>query len=409
MISIPPCRIDEWTCPQPLPHAEFATLRRRLVLDHFKWDPQVGDVETLARFPLVLPASVAQDLAAMAEALAAETGETEHEVLARPELLDSLAIRHAVRRVLSDTAMPLTPSAARVIRFDFHPTTDGWQISEANSDVPGGYTESSHFTRMMAERWPEYRPAGDPLAALADAICKSSNSGQVALLAAPGFMEDQQIIACLADAIRRRGRTATLARPTQLEWTEGQARLRVRDELVSVAVVVRFFQGEWLSLLPNSCWENLVRGGVTPVCNPGIAIIAESKRSPLIWNELKSPMSMWRALLPETRDPRAVRWRQNSDWILKAAFSNNGDDVADRMLNTRRDWRKAALAVRWRPGNWVVQRRFEALPIATANGNMYPCLGVYTVNGRAAGIYGRIAPRPFIDYSAIDIAVLIRD
>ena len=38
---------------------------------------------------------------------------------------------------------------------------------------------------------------------------------------------------------------------------------------------------------------------------------------------------------------------------------------------------------------------------------MYPCLGVYTIDGRAAGIYGRIAPKPFIDYAAVDVAVLV--
>jgi hypothetical protein len=34
---------------------------------------------------------------------------------------------------------------------------------------------------------------------------------------------------------------------------------------------------------------------------------------------------------------------------------------------------------------------------------------VYTVNGRFAGIYGRIAPRPFIDFAAVDVAVLVRN
>jgi hypothetical protein len=37
---------------------------------------------------------------------------------------------------------------------------------------------------------------------------------------------------------------------------------------------------------------------------------------------------------------------------------------------------------------------------------MFPCLGVYTVNGRAAGIFGRMAPGPLIDFAAIEVAVL---
>jgi hypothetical protein len=37
---------------------------------------------------------------------------------------------------------------------------------------------------------------------------------------------------------------------------------------------------------------------------------------------------------------------------------------------------------------------------------MYPCLGVYTIDGRAAGIYGRLSARPLVDYAAVDVAVL---
>src|SRR5947207_3391973 len=38
-----------------------------------------------------------------------------------------------------------------LLGFDFHYTTQGWRISEANSDVPGGFSEASYFTGMMAE------------------------------------------------------------------------------------------------------------------------------------------------------------------------------------------------------------------------------------------------------------------
>jgi hypothetical protein len=118
---------------------------------------------------------------------------------------------------------------------------------------------------------------------------------------------------------------------------------------------------------------------------------------------------MWRALLPETRDPQNAPWRSDPGWLLKGAFGNNGDEVIDRQYNTRRDWWKIARSVSCWPRSWVAQRRFECLPITTPDGPRYPCLGVYTVNGRFAGIYGRIAAKPFIDYAAVDVAVLVRD
>ena len=156
------CNPVQWTCPPPLHADDFARLRRRLVLEHFKWDPQVGDVETLARYPLVLPAATVRGLAALAEALAAESKAAERELLARPDLLRRLGLPRRIRRVLADGSTPPTPAAARVIRFDFHPTPDGWRISEANSDVPGGYAESSHFAQLMAEH-SGLRPIADPV------------------------------------------------------------------------------------------------------------------------------------------------------------------------------------------------------------------------------------------------------
>jgi hypothetical protein len=410
MSALPPsfaCRPADWRCPGPLRREEFARLRRRLVLDHFKWDPQVGDVETLARFPLVLPAATARGLAALAEALAAETALAERELLGRPDLLRRLGLPRRMFRVLADPAVDPSPAAARVIRFDFHPTADGWRISEANSDVPGGYAESSHLPRLMAEHWPQYRPAGDPAGALAQAIHEYHGApGRVGLLAAPGYVEDQQVVACLAAELRGRGWATVHGRPGQVEWERGRARLRS----LPLDVVVRFFQGEWLARLRDPArWRPLFRGGRTPVCNPGPAILAESKRFPLVWDELTTPLPTWRALLPETRDPRTTDWVRDPDWLLKAAFGNTGDEVIDPTAVPSRVWRRAAWEVRLRPRAWTAQRRFAAVPVQTPAGPMFPCLGVYTVDGRAAGIYGRLSPKPLIDYTAVDVAVLVRD
>jgi len=57
----------------------------------------------------------------------------------------------------------------------------------------------------------------------------------------------------------------------------------------------------------------------------------------------------------------------------------------------------------------VRQRRFETVPIHSQAGPLYPCVGVYTINGRAAGIYARAGTRPVTDYSALDVAILITE
>ena len=139
------------------------------------------------------------------------------------------------------------------------------------------------------------------------------------------------------------------------------------------------------------------------MCNPGAALLTESKRFPLTWDQLSTPLTAWRALLPPTR----ARGR-GEGWLLKAALSNTGDDVIIPGLAGSTQRLAATLRARLWPSQWVAQRRFEATPLLTPAGLMYPCLGVYTVNGAAAGVYGRLAPRPLIDYAAVDVAVLVR-
>src|SRR5581483_11637804 len=112
-------------------------------------------------------------------------------------------------------------------RFDFHWTSEGWRISEANADVPGGFTEASSFDALMAQRYPQVMPAGDPAQQWSDAIVGAAGDagGTVALLVAAGYMEDHQVVAYLAARIREQGLRALVCSPAQLSWCAGRARL----------------------------------------------------------------------------------------------------------------------------------------------------------------------------------------
>ncbi len=395
-------------CTEPVDGNRFADIRRRLILDSCKWDPQVGDIPTLASFALVLSSGTWRQLGSWAEQLAAEVMEAEEEVLRRPALLRRLGLPRRIVRLLADQQLALTPAAARVIRFDFHWTRDGWRISEANTDVPGGYCEAGYFTRLMAREFPHLRTVGDPGQAVATALARRSGAGPVALLAATGYLEDQQVVAYLANQLAACGIKTLRAHPRQLRWHNGSAHLGTDGYHGSVTGIVRFYQGEWLPCLPGD-WSKFIRGGITPVCAPGNALIAESKRFPLVWESIKVPMRTWRTLLPETRDPRDVRLRGDDDWLLKTAFCNTGDTVTIRGRTSPSRWRLANWWARACPGTWVAQRRFEALPLDTPWGTKYPCVGVYTVDGTAVGIYGRLSHHTIVDYAAVDVAVLVDD
>jgi hypothetical protein len=131
----------------------------------------------------------------MAEDLAAELMTAEKELLHRPELYSVLGLPKQLRSAFEDSREHgLTPCSVRTLRFDFHFTTEGWRISEVNSDVPGGYTEASRFTELMCDHYPGMNPAGNPATEWAEAMFSVVGArAHVALLSAPGFVEDQQV------------------------------------------------------------------------------------------------------------------------------------------------------------------------------------------------------------------------
>jgi len=401
--------VEHWDASREIDPEAFAEVRACMILDGCKWDPQVGDVATLAPFPLILPAGVALSLGCLAEQLAAEALAAEQALVHRPDCLRSLGLPRVVRSALASPAEP-TPTAARVIRFDFHPTPEGWRISEANADVPGGYTESSLFPRLMAAHCPGTRPAGDPAGSLVAALLAAmGQAGTVGLLAATGYMEDQQIIALLARLLGERGCATVRAHPAQVKWNQGVTVLAdAQGKDRPLDAIVRFYQGEWLAGWPaRQGWPAFFRGGRTPVCNPGTALVVESKRFPLTWDRLGLELPTWRRLLPQTLDPRRLCWRFGPGWVLKTAYCNTGDTVTFPDDPDCRRRGHAVWGARLRPGQWVAQRRFETLSIPTPRGPMIPCLGAYTVNGKAAGLFGRLAKRPPIDFASTEVAVLV--
>ena len=394
-------------CTDPIPEFHHRQIVRRMALDGCKWDPQIGDVATLTPFALILSREEWACLAQMAEALARELQAIEDALARQPALWPRLGLPVRVRRAL-EADEPWTPAAARAMRFDFHPAADGWRVSEVNSDVPGGYNEASPFTDLMAAEFSGLHSTGDPMAALAEALAAQAREPRrVALIVAAGLQADQQVVAGLAQALHARGCEALMAKPEQLAWIEGHAHLIWGDAMLPVGAILRFFQGEWLTRLRSDDWRHFFRGGLTPVCNPGTAVLSESKRLPLIWPELGVPTPTWSRLLPTTREVSTAT--ANRDWILKAAYANTGDTVLSPAWPTRPGLGAARFQSWIRPRKWLAQRRFESSPLATPLGPMHACLGVYTVDGRAAGIYGRLSTEPVIDYLARDVAVLVNN
>jgi hypothetical protein len=383
----------------------FADIRRRLLLDGCKWDPQVGDVSTIAPHPLLLDGRGFAELYRLAAALARETLAIEEELAQRPDCHVVLGLPGVLRRLWR--RQPPSPPARgrRLLRFDFHLTPDGWRVSEVNSDVAGGFAEASFLPSLLVPHYPGTRTAGDPAGAWTERIADHAGGDTVALISAPGFMEDQQVVAFLSRLLDQRRCPAVVVRVEDVVWKDGTAVVRRGDDVCEAGAVVRFLQAEWLLPWPRPRgWAHYFQATRTPVFNDGTAILTESKRLPLVWDRLGAPTATWRALLPESREP-AEAPLGDDDWLLKGAFSNNGEAVVGPWDGDR--WH-AARREAWRhPMRWVAQRRFEPSVVETSLGARVPCLGVYTLGETPVGIYGRLSAAPTVDHRAADVAVLV--
>ncbi len=398
-----------WLPVEPLGDDAFARVRRRAIFDCCKWDPQVGDSAAIAKHPLVVARGAWLDVVRSAEALARETLAAEAEIVRRPELHKRLglprAVRLALRRAASDGPASGT---ARLIRFDFHFTDEGWRISEANCDVPGGLNEASGFPPLLAPHYPWAAPVGDPAADYAEALAARAGTGGTVVLAhATAFSDDQQMMTFVGRRLAAKGLNVHLASPSHLRWRGDRAWLDAAWWQGPVDLVVRFFPAEWLNGLPRaSDWPRFFAGAGTPLSNPATAIVAQSKRFPLVWDSLETPVPTWRALLPETRDVRDTPWRTSDEWIVKPALGRVGEGIGMRELIDAKEMRSITRDARLWPGSWVAQRRFRVVPAEVANTRVFPCLGVYTLDAKVVGAYGRLAARPLIDSRAADAAVL---
>ena len=291
---------------------EFQCIQRRMSLDFFKWDSQLGDTATLFPQPLLIGSETWNYLKQTAQDLAAELKEAQNELVHHPELLTLLGVPNAVRAEFErqNYASANAPTV-RVLRFDFHHTTKGWRISEVNSDVPRGYTEASRFTEMMGQCFQNVRTAGDPGREFAEAVLANvGEKARVALLSAPGFLEDQQVTVFLATELQlRKIKTLLLHDSSQLRWKDGVAFTVGNGKEIELDAIVRFYQGEWLAKLSDRCrWKSLFFGARTLVANPAIAVLSESKRFPLTWPTLSTKMSTWKSVMPECRDPLEGYW-----------------------------------------------------------------------------------------------------
>jgi len=392
-----------------IPAQYVSDYRYEVIFGAYKWDPQVGDQDTIARHALLLDRSTAQELEALAEALAAETCAMEEALLAKPKLAKKLGFPKKIERKLPLLSGYNPEGHVRLMRFDFHPTPTGWAVSEVNSDVPGGLAEASILPQFARRYFPGYEPGKNIADALYTAFtAKAGANGRIAFVHATSYSDDQQVMRFLSDHFAERSLQTQLAAPDHLRWNGKQAVSILESDEGPLDGIVRFFPLEWLTNLPRRFDWSGYYTTETVSCNHPIAIYAQSKRLPLVWDELDVDIPAWKKLLPETRDPRSKNL--TPDFIFKPALGRVGEGISIKEAVSPKEFAAITKAAKRSPLDWLAQRRFESAPLMTEEGISYHlCVGVFTVDGKAAGFYGRISPYPRIDANAKDIPLLVKE
>ena len=148
---------------------------------------------------------------------------------------------------------------------------------------------------------------------------------------------------------------------------------------------------------------------ITTSCNHPVAIFAQTKRFPLIWDKLEKEglkLDTWKKYLPETIEVKKAKGRDG--FIFKPACGRVGEKISIKEACAKDEYKEILKDVKKHPNEYLAQKKFISKPVIDEDGKeFHVCLGSYTVNGKHSGYYARVSKLPRIDSNAADIPVLI--
>jgi hypothetical protein len=360
-------------------------------------------------FALLLKPGEWPRLAKLVQKLAQEMLAAERELASRPDLYRLLGLPPTIRRVMEECGPQCQPkSAARLVRFDFHFTKQGWLFSEVNAGRVGRPSEAYGFAKAMAPYYPGFSPPPNPASKYADAISRAAGRNGLIGFVHESLRRSIRDAQFLAREVERRGMRTTLFPLRRLWWASSLARVRVPSGILTPDLLVRGIAvHELVRSSKHAVWEPWFCGGKTLMSTPGSVVAVASKRFPVVWKEMETRMSAWRSFLPETCCPSKLKGGSVTDWVFKPALGSDGARVAIAGVTRRQAFREAVDQARRHPDRWVAQRRFESVALSTERGPGHVCLGIYTVDGVAAGAFTRIRGEALINARSLWMPVLV--
>ena len=395
-----------------IPKNKYEEYRLNAIFDCYKWDPQFLDNNTLANYVLVLKESEYKKLATLTEQLDVETIKAEEFLNQNLKLSKKLELPKKIYNELKKMKNYDSKKHIRLMRYDFHPTIDqGWMISEVNSDVPGGFAEAS-LLPLLAIKTLNLNNNYYSInfgEILAKSISKKvKKNGTIMFVHCTSYSDDRQVMQYIGDLMESYGFKSIYGACDHLKFINKEAFSILDGYEMKVDGIFRFTPLEWLKDVKPKTWSGYF-DTITPSCNHPIAIFAQTKRFPLIWNILeKNNISLdnWKKLLPETIEVKKAKGKDG--YIYKPACGRVGEKISIIEACDDEEYNDILKDVKKHPKNYLAQKKFNSKPLKSSDGKYFHiCLGSYTVDGKHAGFYARISEKPRIDSNAADIPVII--
>lgn len=394
-----------------IPEDKYDEYRLSVIFDCYKWDPQFLDNNTIAKYVLVITKEEHEELQRLTEKLDEETRNAEVFLNNNFKYTKPLALPKGICKELKTMTNYDASKHVRLMRYDFHPTIENkWVISEVNSDVPGGFAEASLMPQVARNLYGEenfwHKNFGDTLTS---AIANKVNAGgTIMLVHCTCYSDDRQVMQFLGDKLKKMGFNIIYAAADHLNFKDNEAFSILDNNEGKIDAIVRFTPLEWLIGIKPKRWQGYFNT-TTMSCNHPIAIYAQTKRFPLVWDALEKhgiKLDTWRELLPETLEVKDAKGKEG--FIYKPACGRVGENISIKEACKEEEYKQILKEVKKYPKTYLAQRKFNSKPLIGKDGEEYHvCLGSYSVDGKHAGYYARISKTPRIDSNAADIPVLI--
>lgn len=222
------------------------------------------------------------------------------------------------------------------------------------------------------------------------------------------YSDDRQVMQCIGDLMETYGFKSIYGASDHVKFINKEAFSILDGYETKIDGIFRFTPLEWLIDVKPKTWSGYF-DTITPSCNHPIAIFAQTKRFPLIWDLLeKNNISLenWKRLLPKTVEVKKAK--ENDEYIYKPACGRVGEKISIKEACEEDEYKSILKDVKRHPKKYLAQKKFHSKPLKSPDGKYFHvCIGSYTVEGKQAGFYARISEKPRIDSNAADIPVII--